>query len=106
MDLHEVGINENGEETGKRCNILRRKLTNEVPKSKSEPKKCVLWISKRTLELVKEKVVAMKKGQEHLVKFISKEISKSRRKDRRERILKTAKEVEARVQKGDSRRAY
>ena len=40
------------------------------------------------------------------MKFISKEIRKNRRKDRRERILQTAKEVEARVQKGDSRGAY
>ena len=94
MNLFETGWDQEGKRMGRRCNIIMEELKEEVPKEKHQPKVYDPWISKRTLQLTKEKAVAMRKGQEHLVCFISKEIRKNLQKDRKERIRKVAVEVE------------
>ena len=64
------------------------------------------WISERTLQLSREKVVAWRKGKEDLSRSLSKVLRQSRRKDRKERIQELAKEVEWRLVRGNSLGAY
>ena len=92
--------------TGRRCDVIMEELAAEAPKPEYKPRKYAPWISERTLKLGKEKAAAMKKGQEHLVRFISKEIRKNLRKDRKERIRKVAVEIEKRMKGNNVLGAY
>ena len=89
VDLY--GKNQDGK---RRCDAIVEELAKEAPKTKYGPKKYLPWISERSLRLCREKASAMKKGQEHLVAFISKELRKNLRRDRKERIREVAEEIE------------
>ena len=106
VDLFETGVTLEGTCTGRRCDVIMEELAAEAPKPEYKPRKYTPWISERTLKLGKEKAAAMKKGQEHLVRFISKEIRKNLRKDRKERIRKVAVEIEKRMKGNNVLGAY
>ena len=57
------------------------------------------WISERTFMIMREKTEARKKGEDEEIKRLGKEVRRSLRKDRRNRITKTADQIEECIKK-------
>ena len=76
---------------------LHKSLEEEKPKEKFNRS----WISKQTFELLKKKAKALRGGNTEEVEMLGKNLRRSLRKDRRERINKVSDLIETQLEKGD-----
>ena len=82
-------------------NKLMKELKEAVKTEKQQSKKDRSWISERTFKLLREKVKALRNNDQDLIRDKGREVRRSLRQDRRERIRKVSAEIEQKLEKED-----
>ena len=81
---------------------LLKGIHESIGKRRSEPAEIKSWISNETFSLVRAKSRALRKNNnEEEVKHLSKELRRSLRRDRRNRVWNVSKFIEERLDAGD-----
>ena len=78
-----------------------KELKEAVKTEKQQSKKDRSWISERAFRLLREKVKALRNNDQDLIRNKGREVRRSLRQDRRERIRKVSVEIEQKLEKED-----
>ena len=97
IDIYGENEWDGGNESDKILKELHDALSDDLPAAK----KYQSWISEETFQILRDKSKALQKGESEITKVLKKELRKSLRQDRRNRIWNVSQYIEGCMEKKD-----